>query len=183
MPTTYARRLKNRFIQLFRPGTLVGLCFVLVGGIADQEVRADCSNDASFWAAMNKVWVKFTAEEEKSLLIAAWMAKSPEQRARGFQGVCPGLVIERSLLFSFPVPVRAKFHMTEVGVPLDIVFIDVSKQVIDIQHMTRQELNQPIRYYRANKEIHFALETMAGRLDQLKRNPGLWRVQILNRNQ
>ncbi len=160
----------------------MGSCFLAVSGIADQGGRADCSNDVSFWAAMNKVWVKFTSEKEKSLVIAAWMAKSPEQRARGFQGVCPGLVIQRSLLFSFPVPVHANFHMTGVKVPLDIAFIDVSKRVIAIQRMTQQESNQPIRFYRPSTEIQFALETMAGRLDQLRLNPGLWRMRISNRN-
>ena len=126
--------------------------------------------------------MEFSAEEEKPLVIAAWLAKSPEQRARGFQRVCPGLVIERSLLFSFPVPVHANFHMTGVAVPLDIVFMDGSRQVIDIQRMTLQESNQPMRYYRPNTEFHFALEAVAGRLDQLRRNPVLWRMRVSNRS-
>ena len=155
---------------------------MVVSGVAGQEIRADCSNDASFWAAMEQVWVEFSAEEEKPLVLAAWIAKSPEQRARGFQGACPGLVIERSLLFSFPAPVHASFHMTGVAVPLDIVFMDVSRQVIDIQRMTLQESNQPTRYYRPNTEFHFALEAVAGRLDQLRRNPVLWRMRVSNRS-
>ncbi len=176
------KRLTNRFIQLFRYPILVGLCFVVVSGIVGQGVRADCSNDASFWAAMNEVWVEFSAENEKSLIIAAWMAKSPEQRARGFQGVCPSLVIERSILFAFPESVHANFHMTGVTVPLDIAFIGVSKEVIDIQRMTHQEGNQPIRYYRPNIAFRFALETVAGRLDQLRRNPGMWHMRISSGN-
>ena len=176
------KRLRNRFIHLIRRTTIVGLYFVVVSGVAGQEIRADCSNDASFWVAMEQVWVQFSTEEEKPLVIAAWVAKSLEQRARGFQGACPGLVIERPLLFPFPVPVHANFHMTGVKVPLDIAFIDVSKQVIAIQRMTRQESNQPIRYYRPNSEIQFAFETVAGRLDQLRLNPGLWHMRISNRN-
>ena len=132
---------------------------------------------------MNKVWVKFSTEKENSLIIAAWEAKSLEQRTRGFQGVCPSLVIERSLLFTFPVPVRPNFHMTGVAVPLDIAFIGASKQVMDVRRMTRQKSNQTIRYYRPNTEIYYALETMAGRLDQLTRNPGLWRMRISARGQ
>ena len=127
--------------------------------------------------------MEFSAEEEKPLLIAAWVAKSPEQRARGFQGACPGLASERSLLFSFPVPVHANFHMTGVAIPLDIAFMDVSRQVIDIQHMTIQGSNVPMRYYRPNTEFQFALETVAGRLDQLKLNPGLWRMRMLSKSQ
>ena len=155
---------------------------MVASGVASQEIRADCSNDASFWVAMEQVWVEFSAEEEKPLVLAAWIAKSPEQRARGFQGACPGLVIERSLLFSFPAPVHANFHMTGVAVPLDIAFMDVSRQVIDIQRMTLQESNQPTRYYRPNTEFHFALEAVAGRLDQLRRNPVLWRMRVSNRS-
>ena len=177
------KRLTSRFIHLIRRATIVGLYFVVVSGVAGQEIRADCSNDASFWAAMEQVWVEFRSEEEMPLVIAAWVAKSPEQRARGFQGVCPGLVTERTLLFSFPAPVHANFHMTGVAVPLDIVFMDVSRQVIDIQRMTLQESNEPIRYYRPNTEFQFVLETVAGRLDQLRRNPGLWRMRIPDRNQ
>ena len=177
------KRLTDRFIHLIRRATIVGFYFVVVSGVAGQEIRADCSNDASFWAAMEQVWVEFRSEEEMPLVIAAWVAESPEQRARGFQGVCPGLVTERPLLFSFPVPVHANFHMTGVMVPLDIAFIDVSKQVIDVQRMTHQESNQPVRYYRPNTKFHFALETVAGRLDQLRRNPGLWRMRILSRSQ
>ena len=151
---------------------------MVVSGVAGQEIGADCSNDASFWVAMEQVWVEFSTEEEKPLVIAAWVAKSPEQRARGFQGVCPGLVIIRSLLFSFPVPVHSNFHMAGVAVPLDIAFIDVSKQVIDIQRMTLQESNQSMRYYRPNAEYHFALETVSGRLDQLRLDPTLWRMRV-----
>jgi len=62
------------------------------------------------------------------------------------------------------------------------VFMDVSRQVIDIQRMTLQESNQPMRYYRPNTEFHFALEAVAGRLDQLRRNPGLWRMRVSNRS-
>ena len=176
------KRLRNRFIHLIRRTTIVGLYFVVVSGVAGQEIGADCSNDASFWVAMEQVWVEFSTEEEKPLVIAAWVAKSPKQRARGFQGVCPGLVTERPLLFSFPVPVHANFHMTGVMVPLDIAFIDVSRQVIDIQRMALQESNQPMRYYRPNAKIHFALETASGRLDQLRLNPILWRMRVSNRN-
>ena len=176
------KRLRNRSIHLFRRTTIVGLYFVVVSGVAGQEIGADCSNDASFWVAMEQVWVEFSTEEEKPLVIAAWVAKSPKQRARGFQGVCPGLVTERPLLFSFPVPVHANFHMTGVAVPLDIAFIDVSRQVIDIQRMALQESNQPMRYYRPNAKIHFALETASGRLDQLRLNPILWRMRVSNRN-
>ena len=177
------KKLTGRCIQLLRYVVCVGLCFVGVSGITDHGVRADCSNNASFWATMDQIWVEFSTEKKKPLVIAAWMANSPEQRARGFQGACPGLIIERSLLFSFPVPVRANFHMTGVKVPLDIAFIDVSKQVIAIQRMKEQESNQPIRYYRPNIEFQFALETVAGRLDQLRLNPGLWRMRISNRKQ
>ena len=134
---------------------------MVVSGVAGQEIRADCSNDASFWAAMEQVWVEFRSEEEMPLVIAAWVAKSPEQRARGFQGVCPGLVTERPLLFSFPVPVHANFHMTGVMVPLDIAFIDVSRQVIDIQPMALQESNQPMRYYHPNATIPFEIRRAA----------------------
>ena len=155
---------------------------MVVSAVAGQESRADCFNDSSFWVAMKQVWVEFSTEEEKPLVIAAWVAKSPEQRARGFQGVCTGLVIIRSLLFSFPVPVHSNFHMAGVAVPLDIAFIDVSRQVIDIQRMTLQESNQPMRYYRPNANFHFALETASGRLDQLRLNPILWRMRVSNRN-
>ena len=155
---------------------------MVVSGVAGQEIGADCSNDASFWVAMEQVWVEFSTEEEKPLVIAAWVAKSPKQRARGFQGVCPGLVIRRSLLFSFPVLVHSNFHMAGVAVPLDIAFIDVSRQVIDIQRMALQESNQPMRYYRPNAKFHFALETASGRLDQLRLNPTLWRMRVSNRN-
>ncbi len=176
------KRSRNRFIHLFRRAAIVGLYFVAVSGVADQGPKAGCSSDASFWATMKEVWVEFSAGKEKPLVIAAWEANSPEQRARGFQGVCPGLASERSLLFSFPAPVHANFHMTGVVVPLDIAFMDVSMRVIDIQHMTLQESNEPTRYYRPNTEFQFALETVAGRLDQLSRNPGLWRMRVSNRS-
>ena len=155
---------------------------MVVSGVAGQEIRADCSNDASFWFAMDQVWVEFSTDEEKPLVIPAWVAKSPEQKARGFRGVCPGLIIKRSLLFTFPAPVHSNFHMAGVAVPLDIAFIDVSRRVIDIQRMALQESNQPMRYYRPNVAFHFALETVSGRLDQLRLNPTLWRMRVSNRN-
>ena len=161
---------------------LVGLCFLVLSCIAGPKVRADCYNDTSFWTAMKQVWIEFSSENEKSLVISAWVANTPEQRAHGFQEVCPSLISDRSLLFSFPVPVRVKFHMTGVAVPLDIAFIDVSRQIIDVQRMVLQDSSQPVRYYQSSKEIYLALETMAGRLDQLRQNPSQWRMHISSNN-
>jgi hypothetical protein len=86
------KRSSDRFIRLFRRRAIIGLYVVVVSGVAGQTIGAGCSDDASFWTPMKQVWVEFSAEEEKPLVFAAWVAKTPEQRGRGFQGVCPGLV-------------------------------------------------------------------------------------------
>ena len=73
--------------------------------------------------------------------------------------------------------------MSGVALPLDIVFIDVFRQVINIQRMALQESDRSTTYYRSDTVFQFALETAAGRLDQLRRNPRLWRMRVSNRNQ
>lgn len=89
-------------------------------------------------------------------------ASDSTQRAAGMQKLCPDAVIANPMLFVFPEPQRASFHMRNVHVPLDILFIRADGVISEIHRMnpgaTLTAPASPIRY---------ALELSAGQAEEL----------------
>ncbi|MCC5811929.1 MAG: DUF192 domain-containing protein [Ectothiorhodospiraceae bacterium] len=78
------------------------------------------------------------------------LAETTEQRAAGMQHLCPEVVRRNPILFVFPRAVRPQFHMSNVHVPLDILFLDQDRRVVEIAHMPLGPQlvgpSEPIRY-------------------------------------
>ena len=98
------------------------------------------------------------------------VATTPQARAAGFQHICPETVADTAILFRFEHDTRTPFHMRNVHAPLDIAFIDARGVVVDLQRMepyvasvvfTRQTI------YQSRAPFRFALETAAGRMQEL----------------
>lgn len=96
------------------------------------------------------------------------IADSRDERAAGFQHLCPEAFGETAILFVFPQDTQAQFHMHNVHAPLDIAFIGEDGTVVDTKRMRPYILGavgNPL--YGSERPFRYALETAAGRMAQL----------------
>lgn len=92
--------------------------------------------------------------------IYAEEANTDEERARGLM-FRKKLDDNRGMLFIYSTPQILSFWMQHTLIPLDILFIDASKKIIDIQTMPPcHQLSCPI--YQSNKPAQYALEINGG---------------------
>ena len=71
------------------------------------------------------------------------------------------LAENRGMLFIFPEETPRKFWMKNTIIPLDMIFLDKHKQVIDIQHATPCT-SDPCITYTPKKPAQYVIETNAG---------------------
>lgn len=94
------------------------------------------------------------------------VADTPDARGRGLIGVADLGPLD-GLLFTYPEPVEATFHMQGVPVPLDIAFFDAAGRALAVVRMEPCEA-QPCPLYRSPGPIRWALEAEAGGLADLE---------------
>lgn len=94
--------------------------------------------------------------------LSVWVADDSRERRQGLMGVedLPGGV--DGMLFAFPEPSPAAFHMRNTLIELDIWWFDASGTLIGSQRM-EPCLTEPCPTYQAPGSITWALETPAGR--------------------
>ena len=93
-----------------------------------------------------------------SRLIFVEVAKTQAQRQKGLQNRT-SLKKNQGMLFIFPEEGFHSFWMKDTYIPLDIVFIDSDKVIVDIQQMI--PLDTRIRY-KPTKPDKYVLEVNAG---------------------
>lgn len=136
--------------------------------------RADgtpgCVDATAGFREMTPGTLHIAREEAKAARLDVLVASSAHARAAGFQHICPETVGSTAILFRFERDTRNPFHMRNVHAPLDIAFIDARGIVVDILRMepyvasvvfTRQTI------YQSRAPFRFALETAAGRMQEL----------------
>ena len=148
--------------------------------MAVEFAQAECGEAPKHWISMKKAQVVLRANNQDTLELPVRIADTDSQRRGGFQGVCPELIRNWSILFVFHKDVTAEFHMRRVAEALDIAFFGADGNVLGIQRMQPLSVTKTDRRYRANEPFRFALETGAGRLNQVTQNPTRWRLLDLN---
>ena len=91
------------------------------------------------------------------------VAVTPEERQRGLSGR-ESMPVDAGMLFVFEEERVLSFWMRETLIPLDIVFIDGEKRIVDIQTMV-PELDVPtgdLTVYLSSEPAMYALEVNAG---------------------
>lgn len=88
---------------------------------ASKDVPADWQNDAPV--------MPVTLPD--GFVVQAELKTSPEERARGMM-FRPTIPEDRGMLFIFPTMERQSFWMYNTLVPLDIIWLDDNKQVVEI---------------------------------------------------
>ena len=107
------------------------------------------------------------------------IADGNDERAAGFQHVCPDVISSTLILFVFPRDYDAAFHMRNVHEPLDIAFLDSSGMIVDIQTMATYFLGareNPL--YSPPLPVRAALEAHVGFFEEQGFVPGVTRIRL-----
>jgi uncharacterized membrane protein (UPF0127 family) len=110
---------------------------------------------------------------KKTLLRSFETAKSPWQKTRGlmFRNSLAG---DSGLLMVFGKERRHEIWMLCMRFPIDIVFIDRDKRIVDIKHSVRPMGKNPKtwRIYRPSKPSRYVLEVNSGLAKKTKTKTG-----------
>lgn len=107
-------------------------------------------------------------DENRTLRIQARLAQTGNQRGASMLHLCSEVVHANPMLFMFNAPNQPGFHMNNVHVKLDIVFVDDSRRVTEIRRMVPGGgLTSP------EHPSSYALGLLAGETENLGLVPGM----------
>jgi uncharacterized membrane protein (UPF0127 family) len=104
--------------------------------------------------------------------IRAELADTDEKRARGLM-FREQLASDRGMLFVFSEPGQWVFWMKDTKIPLDILWIDSNKKIVDFVENIPGCLGDPCLQYQPAFEASYALEVPAGSIKRLKLAKGM----------
>ena len=73
----------------------------------------------------------------------------------------------RTIIFSFDFEQRQYLHMFFVFFPIDLIFLDSDKQVVELKENFR-----PFTFYNSKKEAQYVIECPAGKIKETKTSVG-----------
>jgi uncharacterized membrane protein (UPF0127 family) len=85
---------------------------------------------------------------------------SPEERAVGLM-FRQSIDEDKGMLFIFDKPDRYSFWMKNMNFPIDIIFLDTDKKIIDIFQDTPACTIEPCAVYTPASQAQYVIETMA----------------------
>jgi uncharacterized membrane protein (UPF0127 family) len=94
-----------------------------------------------------------------SFFIKLKIASTPESQSIGFQNAKLEPKDDEGILFVYPHETHASFWMKNVNFPLEILFFNSNKELV--QHETMQPNTYP-KTYTSNIPVRYAIETRAG---------------------
>jgi uncharacterized membrane protein (UPF0127 family) len=100
------------------------------------------------------------------------VAASVEDRARGLM-FRDHLAPDRGMLFVFDEPGQWVFWMKNTKVPLDIIWLDANKRIVDIAAEVPGCVQDPCLQYQPNKDASYVLEVPAGSVKSQKLTKGM----------
>ncbi len=152
----------------YRPCKLfsIAVVFGFLGSPAWIPAHAeDCRVSTSEWLSMQKREITITKSDGSTVRTPAKIADDAHERSAGFQHICPSTVNKMPILFLFPRPTTAWFHMTNVHAPLDIAFVAENGRIVEIQQMAVYPsggAGGKKKLYRSSVPVVAALEAHAG---------------------
>ena len=73
---------------------------------------------------MRDATIRMENQDGKIIPIETMIANDPQQRAAGYQYICPDVIARTTMLFRYAEAVSGRFHMNNVRAPLEIGFFD-----------------------------------------------------------
>ena len=104
--------------------------------------------------------------------IRAELADTDEKRARGLM-FREQLASDRGMLFVFSEPGQWAFWMKNTKIPLDILWLDSNKKIVDFVENIPGCLGDPCLQYQPAFDASYALEVPAGSIKRLKLARGM----------
>lgn len=153
------------------PLVLIAAAFAsLCQELATDARAADCVTTTPEIAQMEEAALRILAADASSVPLTVKVADDNRERAAGFQHICPAAVEHTVILFEFDKDTQSPFHMRNCHAPLDIAFMDADGVVVDTMRMEPYVdsvlfVRQPL--YQSRAPFRYALETAAGRMEQL----------------
>jgi uncharacterized membrane protein (UPF0127 family) len=100
------------------------------------------------------------------------VADTNEARAKGLM-FREHLATDRGMLFVFAEPAQWVFWMKNTKVPLDIIWLDKNKRIVDIAEDVPGCVQEPCLQYQPSKDATYVLEVPAGAVKRLKLTKGM----------
>ena len=123
------------------------------------------------WQSMETAEVMITAagadKTSGPRYLSVRIADEPAERAQGMQHLPARVVRDHPIWFVFERPQRTGWHMRNVRIALDIIYVDEAGTVISIERMEPEGSG-----YGINAPIAAALEVAAGQAERLGITPG-----------
>ena len=157
---------------------------LLVGGLASAPANGalDCHDSNLGMDTMTPARIALLDAAGQRVEINTLIADTPNERASGYQHICPWVIDRTTILFWFGQPLTTRFHMNNVKAALDIGFFDADGNLLEVilmhPYTTRRQIlygpDRPFQYaLEARRGFFAARKLVAGRsrllLDELPR--------------
>lgn len=149
--------------------------FILVGqALFLGDNTSNGANDSAQDSSLPAAWQSMTTGELKiepvgsaagtaeAIYLPVRIADEPAERAQGMQHLPARVVRDHPIWFVFDRPQRTGWHMRNVRIALDIIYVDATGKVIGTERMEPEGSG-----YGINAPIAAALEVAAGQAEQL----------------
>jgi uncharacterized protein len=153
---------KLKFIPLlFLPMVLfAGLIYAVINNISTtDDIKDTVTNDDSYLSQNDYVNITFKAGSNSQLTLKAEVAATQAEREQGLMDR-QYLEWNSGMLFVLEREQIVEFWMKNTYIPLDIIFMNVNKEIIKI-HKNTQPLDTSI-HYSSGKAAKYGLEVNAG---------------------
>ena len=133
-----------------------------------QWLAADEPEPPAIWQTMATGELQIVRPNGEVDLITVRIADDSRKRAQGMQHLPAAIIREHPIWFIFEEPQRVSWHMRNVSLALDIVYVDTTGVVLGIERMEPEGTG-----YGINQPIAAALELAAGQAEQLDLRRGV----------
>ncbi len=139
---------------------------------------AQCMNSTEMLDQMEERFIELINDSGESVLLRVKVADEADERAAGFQHICPQRFSNTSILFVFDQARKPTFHMNNVYANLDIAFIDKEGLIGDIQLMREEFSTGKQQLYPSEVKTKYALEVEEGFFEKNNISVGNSRLKI-----
>ena len=149
---------------------MLGRIILCVIGLLAPALQAEI--EARQQVSASSVATFITIAYPNGTRIRAELADTDEKRARGLM-FREHLASDRGMLFVFSEPGQWGFWMKNTKIPLDLLWIDSNKKIVDLVENIPGCVGDPCLQYQPAYEASYALEVPAGSVKRLKLAKGM----------
>ena len=142
---------------VFAAVILIGVAIWFTGLLSTMS----CREVTEGMRAMHTEDVSLLNDRGKVVVFQSHVADDDTERAAGYQYICANIIEASTILFVYPQPVSARFHMENVEAPLDIGFFDDQGKLFSVMLMQPRD-DGDSGLYGPSQPFRYALEASQG---------------------